>query len=117
MLKPTNEMAAIGVYLCVAYLRNSCCDGYQHDCVGSPRRSFSPALALSVLSPKLSWSEDETKAGVQRGFTVTRPDGSGFTPYDLKRLQARLCTTRHRLRSHHAPGMPAGLWSLVHGVR
>jgi len=52
-------------------------------------RSFSPALSLSILSPKLSWSEDETKAGVQRGFTVTHPDGTGFTPYDLKRLQAR----------------------------
>ena len=52
-------------------------------------RSFSPALSLSLLSPKLSWSEDETKAGVQRGFTVTHPDGTGFTAYDLKRLQAR----------------------------
>ena len=66
-----------------AWVRTACRSSF---CV---RRSFSPALSLSLLSPKLSWSEDETKAGVQRGFTVTHPDGTGFTPYDLKRLQAR----------------------------
>lgn len=48
---------------------------------------MSPALALSILNPKLVFSEGEGSAGVQQGVLVTRGDGRQLSPYDLKRLQ------------------------------
>ncbi|BDA49001.1 RNA cytidine acetyltransferase [Coccomyxa sp. Obi] len=53
-----------------------------------PFRDFPPALVLSLLAPKLQWSEAETQESVQKGVEVTRADGSLLSPYDLKRLQA-----------------------------
>lgn len=50
-------------------------------------RSFPPALALSILDPKLSFSEAETQAGVAEGTVIVKADGSAMSPYDLKRLQ------------------------------
>lgn len=55
-------------------------------------RAFSPALALAILAPRLSWSEEETRASVQRGAAIARADGTTFTPYDLKRLQVCSCS-------------------------
>jgi N-acetyltransferase 10 len=52
-------------------------------------KSMSPALALSILNPKLVFSEAEASAGVQQGVMVTRGDGRQLSPYDLKRLQVR----------------------------
>ena len=52
-------------------------------------RSFAPALALSLLDPKLTWSEAEVAASVARGVEIARADGSPLSPYDLKRLQVR----------------------------
>ena len=54
-------------------------------------RAFAPALALSLLDPKLVWSEDEAAASVQGGVEVPRADGAPLSPYDLKRLQVRGC--------------------------
>lgn len=51
-------------------------------------RDFAPALVLSILDPKLSWSEAESAAAVAAGVVVRKGDGSGLSPYDLKRLQA-----------------------------
>lgn len=53
-------------------------------------QGMSPALALSILNPKLVFSEGEASAGVQAGVLVTRGDGRQLSPYDLKRLQVRL---------------------------
>jgi hypothetical protein len=50
-------------------------------------QGMSPALALSILNPKLVFSEGEASAGVQAGVLVTRGDGRLLSPYDLKRLQ------------------------------
>jgi N-acetyltransferase 10 len=50
-------------------------------------REFSPALALSLLDPKLAWAEAETQASVQSGVQIQRADGAPLSPYDLKRLQ------------------------------
>lgn len=50
-------------------------------------RSFPPALALSILDPKLTFSESETQQSVQSGTAVIKADGSPLSPYDLKRLQ------------------------------
>ena len=54
-----------------------------------PSRHYSPALALTLLDPKLEFSEAETAVGVEAGMVVGRADGSGLTPHDLRRLQAR----------------------------
>jgi N-acetyltransferase 10 len=53
-------------------------------------RHFAPALALSLLEPKLAWSEADVAASVARGVEIARADGSPLTPYDLKRLQVLL---------------------------
>ena len=50
-------------------------------------RDFPPALVLSLLEPRLSWSEQEVAASVEAGVEVARVDGRPFTPHDLKRLQ------------------------------
>ncbi|KAL4434095.1 hypothetical protein ABPG75_000536 [Micractinium tetrahymenae] len=51
-------------------------------------RDFSPALVLSLLDPKLSWSEAESAEAVASGVVVAKPGGAPLSPYDLKRLQA-----------------------------
>ncbi|PRW57974.1 N-acetyltransferase 10 [Chlorella sorokiniana] len=56
--------------------------------LGGAFRGFAPALVLSILDPKLTWSEAEQQAAVQQGVVVRKADGSGLSPYDLKRLQA-----------------------------
>jgi len=52
-------------------------------------RHYAPALALSLLAPKLTWSEAETAAGVRDGALVRRADDELLSPHDVKRLQAR----------------------------
>jgi N-acetyltransferase 10 len=54
-------------------------------------KGMAPALALSLLNPKLVFSDTEASAGVQQGVMVTRGDGRQLSPYDLKRLQVRGC--------------------------
>ncbi|KAK9836541.1 hypothetical protein WJX74_002758 [Apatococcus lobatus] len=52
-------------------------------------RSFPPALALSLLDPKLSFGTEETERSIEQGGTVIhKAGGSALSPYDLKRLQA-----------------------------
>lgn len=51
-------------------------------------RDFSPALALSLLEPRLTYTEQETQESVQVGVQVVRADHEPLTAYDLKRLQA-----------------------------
>ena len=48
---------------------------------------MAPALALTVLDPKLTFSEAETQRSVQGGVSLPRIDGAPLDPYDLKRLQ------------------------------
>lgn len=55
--------------------------------LGGAFKTLPPALALSILNPKLVFSEAESASGVQEGVIVTRGDGRQMTPYDLKRLQ------------------------------
>jgi N-acetyltransferase 10 len=55
--------------------------------LGGAFRGMAPALALSILNPKLQFSESDGAAGVQAGVVVTRGDGRQMSPYDLKRLQ------------------------------
>ena len=50
-------------------------------------RAFKPALALSILSPQLSFSEAETLSSIKEGLPVAKADGEPFSAYDLKRLQ------------------------------
>ena len=50
-------------------------------------RAFAPALALSVLDPKLTFSDADSQQAVTAGTSVLKADGSSFTAYDLKRLQ------------------------------
>lgn len=59
-------------------------------CAVGAFNGMSPALALSILNPKLVISEAEASAGVQQGVMVTRGNGRQLSPYDLKRLQVRL---------------------------
>ena len=63
-------------------------------------RAFKPALALSILSPQLTFSEAETQSSIKAGLPVAKADGEPFSAYDLKRLQVGC----------HA----AGCWSCVH---
>lgn len=62
--------------------------------LGGSFRGMSPALALSLLNPKLNFGESEVSAGVANGVTVTRGDGRPLSPYDLKRLQVSICDAR-----------------------
>ncbi|KAF6255647.1 GNAT acetyltransferase 2-domain-containing protein [Scenedesmus sp. NREL 46B-D3] len=56
--------------------------------LGGAFRGMAPALALSILDPRLQFSEAHGTAGVQAGLVVARGDGRQMSPYDLKRLQA-----------------------------
>jgi N-acetyltransferase 10 len=68
--------------------------------LSGPFRTMSPALALSVLDPRLTFSDTEAAAAVERdsssgsgsgsssGACVSRGDGGPITPHDLRRLQA-----------------------------
>jgi N-acetyltransferase 10 len=56
-------------------------------------RDFGPALALSILDPKLRFNEEEAAAATAGGATtatqkVIRADGHPLNAYDMKRLQA-----------------------------
>ena len=53
-------------------------------------RMFKPALALSILSPQLTFSEAETQSSIKEGLPVAKADGEPFSAYDLKRLQVGL---------------------------
>jgi len=48
---------------------------------------FAPALALSILDPKLSFSEEEVQAALRSDSKVLKADGNTLSTYDLKRLQ------------------------------
>jgi N-acetyltransferase 10 len=48
---------------------------------------MTPALALTILDPKLTYSEEETQTSIQAGVVLSRLDGQPLDPYDLKRLQ------------------------------
>ncbi|KAK9918544.1 hypothetical protein WJX75_004887 [Coccomyxa subellipsoidea] len=50
-------------------------------------RDFPPPLVLSLLAPKLTWSEAETQASIQKGVEVMRADGSPLSPHDIRRLE------------------------------
>ena len=53
-------------------------------------RSFPPALALSLLDPKLSFGKEETERSIEQGGAVIhKAGGSALSPYDLKRLQVQ----------------------------
>lgn len=78
---PARTVADFPVVVCVAV------------CV---TQGMSPALALSILNPKLVFSEGEASAGVQAGVLVARGDGRQLSPYDLKRLQVRLLSQKWR---------------------
>lgn len=58
--------------------------------LGGAFREMAPALALSILAPRLSWSEAEGAAGAEAGAAIVHGDGTALTPYDLKRLQVRI---------------------------
>jgi N-acetyltransferase 10 len=69
--------------------------------LSGPFRLMPPALALSVLDPRLTFSDAEAAAAVERdsgggggggggsgGAHVSRGDGGPLTPHDLRRLHA-----------------------------
>ncbi|CAD7699176.1 unnamed protein product [Ostreobium quekettii] len=56
--------------------------------LGRNFRTMEPALALSILAPKLVFSEQESQEGITGGITVAGVDGGGLLPHDLKRLQS-----------------------------
>ena len=55
--------------------------------LGSAFRTHAPALALSLLDPKLNFSEEEGAAGAPPS-AVPRADGQPLSPHDLKRLNS-----------------------------
>ena len=46
-----------------------------------------PVLALTILNPKLTFTDTETDQCIADGICVQRGDGSPLDVYDLKRLQ------------------------------
>lgn len=59
--------------------------------LGGSFREFGPALALSILDPKLRFGEEEAAAAAAGGVEaarVIRADGRPMNAYDMKRLQA-----------------------------
>lgn len=62
--------------------------------LGGAFRSMAPALALSLLDPKLTWAEEGAAAAAAggagaAGVALAHADGTPFSAYDLKRLQVR----------------------------
>jgi N-acetyltransferase 10 len=55
--------------------------------LGSAFRAHAPALALSLLDPKLNFSEEEGAAGAPPS-AVPRADGAPLSPHDMKRLNS-----------------------------
>jgi len=56
--------------------------------LGAAFREFDPSLALVVLDPKLSFTDEQRESALQGDGSVAKSAGELFTPYDLKRLQA-----------------------------
>lgn len=59
--------------------------------LGGPFREFHPALALSVLDPKMRFTEGEAAQAAKDGTAaerILRANVMPLTPYDMKRLQA-----------------------------
>ncbi len=80
-------MPCVCVYVCVCLVLQ-----YRFmSLLGGPFRELNPGLALSILEPRLTYSDTDTSQAVERGVTLTRVDGGQVTPYDLKRLQ--VCDT------------------------
>ena len=78
-------------------------------------RSFPPALALSILDPKLTFSDAESQQAGTQELALHKADGSSLTPYDFKRLQVcplpRNCTKaapRSRFSCIYNHFQPAG---------
>jgi N-acetyltransferase 10 len=55
--------------------------------LGGAFRAHAPALALSLLDPRLNFSEEEGAAGAPPS-AVPRADGGPLSPHDLKRLSS-----------------------------
>ena len=64
--------------------------------LGSAFRSHAPGLALSLLAAKLSFSDQESAAGVSPG-SVPKADGKALSPHDMKRLASYAAA----LADHH----------------
>ena len=58
--------------------------------LGGAFRDMDPVLALTILNPKLSFSQSEMESIKADAIVVTRPDGSQMDVHDLKRLQVCL---------------------------
>lgn len=56
--------------------------------LNGPFREMELSLALTILAPKLSYSELESQEGIKIGVTVSGVDGKTLSIYDLKRLQS-----------------------------
>lgn len=56
-------------------------------------RDMEPAVALSLLQPKLTFSRQETDRAKDGGVTIAKAGGQ-IGAYDLKRLQARCPPTQ-----------------------
>ena len=62
--------------------------------LGSAFREHAPALALSLLSPALAFSEEEAAAAAPSAADgVRRADGAPLSPYDMRRLQSYASNT------------------------
>lgn len=55
-------------------------------------------LALTILNPKLNFSEAQTDKMMADGIKVVRSDGLMLDAYDLKRLQVSIPTDSNILR-------------------
>ena len=64
--------------------------------LAGPFRSHHPALVLSLLQPKLQWSDAESAAGAPPS-AVPRADGQPLSPHDLRRLASYAAA----LSDHH----------------
>ena len=58
--------------------------------LAGPFRGCSPGLALSVLDPKVKFSDAEAQASSEQGLNVLNVDNRPLTMHDLKRLQVCL---------------------------
>lgn len=56
--------------------------------LNGPFREMELSLALTILGPKLAYSEVESQEGIKIGVTVNGVDGKPLSVYDHKRLQS-----------------------------
>ena len=79
-------------------------------------KPFPPALALSILNPRLTFSDAEVQQAVNQEAPLLKADGSALSAYDFKRLQVKQSFSQCLCRCHVADRYCHRLFQVLLGV-